>query len=188
VEEPAFLLAVERIVRRIEVQHDPRRRLLMGVQEVLDEQPLDGFVIVDDLVIARDLGRRALQTIERATPGQGVAAIPRPHPSGPHQIPLPGRHSQQRIVPQGVVIVEILVTLGLGQHALSQKLFHRVLDPIRTTMVPEARREATDQPAALRHLPQQQQAAVLRLPSAIKSGHHLPPAQGLKLQLCRTTV
>jgi len=188
VEEPAFLLAVERIVRRVEVEHDPERRLLMSVQEVLDEQPLDGFAIVDDLVIARDLGSRALQAIERTAPGQSVAAIARPHPSVPHQIPLPGRHGQQRIVPQGVVIVEILVALGLGQHALTQKLFHRVLDPIRMTIVPEARREATDQPGPLRHLAQQQQAAVLRLPSAIKGGQHLPPAQGLKLQLCRTTV
>jgi hypothetical protein len=82
----------------------------------------------------------------RIPPGQGVAAIARLHPSGPHQIPPPGRHGQQRIVPQGVVIVEVLVALGLGQHALTQKLFYRVLDPIRTTMVSEARREATDQP------------------------------------------
>ena len=53
VKEPAFLVAVQRVVGRVEVEHDLARRFLMGVEKQLDEQPLDRRSIVVDLVIAR---------------------------------------------------------------------------------------------------------------------------------------
>ena len=49
VEEPAFLMAVQRIVRGIEIEDDLLRRLPMRVQEQIDEQRLDRRRIVADL-------------------------------------------------------------------------------------------------------------------------------------------
>jgi hypothetical protein len=57
VEEPAFLLAVERIVRGVEVEHDLLRSAFVRFEEELDEQRLDRCRAVADLVIARRLGR-----------------------------------------------------------------------------------------------------------------------------------
>ena len=82
VKEPAFLVAVQRVVGRVEVEHDLARRFLMGVEKQLDEQPLDRRSIVVDLVIARPLrlARRMLQTVQRALARQrrrrlGLAAV-----------------------------------------------------------------------------------------------------------------
>lgn len=60
------LLAVDRIVSCIEVEHDLLRRALVRLQEEIDEQRLDRRRIVADLVVARRLGPAQLQTIERS--------------------------------------------------------------------------------------------------------------------------
>ena len=39
VEEPAFLMAVQRIVGGIEIENDLRRRRLVRIEEQVDEQP-----------------------------------------------------------------------------------------------------------------------------------------------------
>ena len=64
-EESAFLVAVQRIVGRIEVEHDLKRRLIVGVEEEIDEQGLDRARIVVDPVVTvltppRALARRNL--------------------------------------------------------------------------------------------------------------------------------
>jgi hypothetical protein len=41
VKEPTFLIAVQRIVRGIQIEDDLLRRLLVGVEEQIDEQSLD---------------------------------------------------------------------------------------------------------------------------------------------------
>ncbi len=41
VEEPALLVAVQRIVSRVQVEHDLLRRLAVRVEKEVDEQPLD---------------------------------------------------------------------------------------------------------------------------------------------------
>ena len=68
VEEPPLLLAVHRIVGRIEIKDDLVRCSLLGLQEQVDEQPLDGHRIVTDLVIARRLQAAQLQPVERDLP------------------------------------------------------------------------------------------------------------------------
>src|SRR6185437_13583864 len=65
VEEPSFLLAVQRIIGRIEIEDDLARRLLMRLQEQLDQQPLDRNRIVADLVIACRLQPAQLQPVQR---------------------------------------------------------------------------------------------------------------------------
>ena len=55
VEEPPFLLAVQRIIGRIKVKNDLPRRALMGLHKQVDQKSLDGGRIVADLVVARGL-------------------------------------------------------------------------------------------------------------------------------------
>ncbi len=117
-----------------------------------------------------------------------MASIPLPHPLGTQQIPLARRQRQQRVVPERVVVVEILVTLDLSQHALGDELAHRVLDPLRPAIVPEAARKAPQQAGPLRHLPEQQQTRIARLATAIERGLDPTTPEALKLQLTRTTV
>jgi len=73
VEEPALLLAVQRIIRRIEVENDLFRRALMRIQEQLDQESLDRYRIVADLVIARRLKLAQLQSVERRLAGNRCA-------------------------------------------------------------------------------------------------------------------
>src|SRR5271165_6572234 len=53
VEEPPLLLAVQRIIRRIEVENDLPGRPRMRLQEQVDQQRPDRDRIVADLVVAR---------------------------------------------------------------------------------------------------------------------------------------
>jgi hypothetical protein len=52
VKEAAFPIAVQRIVGRVEVEHDPTRRFLMRVQKQLYEQLLDRRSTMANLVRA----------------------------------------------------------------------------------------------------------------------------------------
>ena len=54
-EEPALLLPVHRIIGRIKIEDDLGGRLLLRLQEQIDQKALDGDRIVTDLVIARRL-------------------------------------------------------------------------------------------------------------------------------------
>ena len=64
VEEPSFLLAVDRVVGGVEVEDDLTGRRLVRFCEQVDEQPLDRRGIVADLVIARRLRPAQLQPID----------------------------------------------------------------------------------------------------------------------------
>ena len=64
-EEPAFLVSVQRIIRRVEIENDLRRGPPMGLQEHIDEQPLNRRRIVAHLVIARGDRLAQLQTVQR---------------------------------------------------------------------------------------------------------------------------
>jgi hypothetical protein len=52
VEEPPFLMAVQRIVGGVEVENDFPRCLAVCIEEHVDEHVLQGLVIAADLVIA----------------------------------------------------------------------------------------------------------------------------------------
>ena len=65
VEEPAFLVAVQRIVGGIEIENDLRRRTPMRLQEHIDEQRLDCRCVMAHLVIPRRLGAAQLQPVQR---------------------------------------------------------------------------------------------------------------------------
>ena len=72
-EEPAFLIAVQRIVGGIEVEDDLLRCLLVGVEEEIDEQAFDRRRVVADLVVAgRRFGRLSSSRFRVALPASGA--------------------------------------------------------------------------------------------------------------------
>src|SRR6202011_3691193 len=68
VKEPAFLMAVQRVVGGVEIEHDLARRIDVRGEKQLDEQRLDRRPVMAYLVIARPpaLGRLVLQAVQRA--------------------------------------------------------------------------------------------------------------------------
>jgi len=117
-----------------------------------------------------------------------MALIAGPRAGRAGRIALAGRHRQQRIVPQHVVVVEILVAARQRQDPLRHELLDGVLDQRGIPVVREAVREAPQQPRPLRHLPQQQDARVRGDPAPVEAGHHLPPADPLENELLFRTV
>jgi hypothetical protein len=70
VEEPPFLIPVERIVCRVEINRNLGRRRLVRLQEQRHEQALDGSRIVADLVVARRLCAAQFKAVERRLASQ----------------------------------------------------------------------------------------------------------------------
>jgi hypothetical protein len=104
VEEPAFLLPVQRIVRRIQVQDDLRRCLGMCLQEQIDQQPLDRCGVVTDPVIPRCLGPAQLQPVQRALAGDRRAI-------SPAGFELTSQDRHHRVVAQLVVAADVAATM-----------------------------------------------------------------------------
>ncbi len=134
VEEPPLLLAVQRIIGRIEVENDLPRCALMRLHKQVDQKILDGHRIVADLVVARRLQLAQLQPVQRRLAGNRRAILtPR------YELARQYRH--HRIVPQFVVVVEILVAERDPEHALTHQGRDFVLDPFMTPLVVKARRK-----------------------------------------------
>src|SRR5690606_15552793 len=95
---------------------------------------------------------------------------------------------EERIVPQGVVVVEIFVAQGQGEHALAHQRLHRVLDALLIAPVREARRQAARQPQRAIQVAQEQRPAVGTELPAIETRDYLPRTQGLKPKLSLLTV
>ncbi len=76
-EEPSLLLAVQRDVSVVEIQHDLARCALMRLEEKIHQQRIDLCIVAIDLVILRRMPpRRVLQAIERAFAGQRLTVSP----------------------------------------------------------------------------------------------------------------
>ena len=72
-EEPTFLLAVDRVVGGVEVEHDLLRRSLVAIEEDVHEQCFQARRIVIDLVILPGLAPRpVLQPVSVLLPATGA--------------------------------------------------------------------------------------------------------------------
>ena len=115
VEVAALLLAVQRIVGRIEVDHDPDRRLAMSLHEDVDEQTLDGARVVVELVVPvkADLACM-LQPVQRRLAGEHAARLV--------------EHGGERgIKAQRVVVDQVLIAEPEAEDALAQQIGDRCL-------------------------------------------------------------
>ena len=153
VKEPALLMAMQRVVGRVEVENDLSGRPCVRLEEEIDEQGFDRRRVVADLVIARGDLARQLQPVERrlARRRRAVAA-----PS----LQLARQHRHQRVVPKLVVIVKVFVAERDAEHALPDERGDRVLDEPWVPRVAETSREPPNQIQTLVRRAQQQAACV----------------------------
>ena len=108
----------------------PVRRL----HKQVDQKILDGHRIVADLVVARRRKLAQLQPVQRRLAGNRRAILaPR--------CELARQYRHHRIVPQLVVVVEILVAERDPEHPLTDQGYNLMLDPFRTPLVVKARRK-----------------------------------------------
>ena len=98
----------------------------MRVQEEIDEQALDRRRIVADLVIARRFGAAQFQPVQRRLARQRRTVRPL-------RLQLAGQHRQHRVVPQFVVVVQVLIAQRNADHALHHHgldlVFHQLRRP-----------------------------------------------------------
>jgi len=181
VEEAPLLLAVQRIVGRVQIQDDLFGRRRVRLKEKLHKQ-MGRFCRIDsDLLIAICPGllRHAqLQPIQRTLACERSGVLVR----------SVGEHRQQRIVAQIIVVVEILVPERQSIHALREQLAHRVLHPVCGAMVLKARRELLHNACATVYLTQQHCAAVGSDRTAIKTPHDFAAILGVKMNAFSVTL
>jgi hypothetical protein len=165
VKEAAFLMAMQRIVGGIEVEDDPLGRGLVGLEEQLDEQALNRFGIVVDLMVARDAEGRVLEPVERAFAGQRSAVLA---PGGE----LASERRQHRVMAQLIVVDEVLIAERDAEDALRHHRPDAVLDLRPNPHVIEAGCEPFQQPDRPIGRAEQQRPGVRRDLATVKRRHH----------------
>jgi hypothetical protein len=166
VEEAAFLVAVQRVVGGIEIEDDLVRGLLVGFEEEIDEQAFDRSRVVADLVVSRRLHPAQFQPVQRrfARQRRTVRSVRRQ---------LASQHGQHRIMPQFVVVVEVLVSERDAYDALHHHRLDLVFDKIGCPRVGEAGGKALGQPKRPVGLAQQQGTGVRGDRATVEARHHL---------------
>jgi hypothetical protein len=153
-------------IGRIKVQHQFLGRLLEGGDELLYEHPMDGH--------RRGAVCLALQPAKGGAAGQRFAAL---------HSRLPGQ-----IVPQGVVVIEILVTQRQPVDALPQQIGHRVGDETRIAPVLENPGQRRGKPHSAIRLPQEHHPAITGDIAAGKTRLNFAAIKAWKTKVCLCTL
>ena len=130
VKEPALLMAVQRVVGRVEVENDLFGRPSVRLEEQVDEQGLDRRRVVADLLGSGWRLARQFQPVERRLAGDRRAILA-------PGLELARQHRHQRVVAKLVVIVQVLVAERDAEHALPDQRGDGVLDEPRVSRVAE---------------------------------------------------
>jgi hypothetical protein len=175
-------MPVQGHVGGIEVEHDLPRRRSMGVQEQIHEQRLDRGGVVADAMVAAGLARGGvLEAVQGALAGQRRAArAPR--------LQLAGEHGQHRVVPQPVVVHQVLVAERDAEHALADQGGDLVLHALRRPRVAEAGGEAPHQAGGAIGGPEQQRASVGGDGAAVEARDHGAACYRCEVEQRRATL
>jgi hypothetical protein len=153
----------------------------MSIEEQLDEEAFDGFGIVADLVVSRGFGTAQFQPVQRRFAGQRRTV-------GSLRLQLAGQHGQNRIMPQFIVVVQILVAKGNADDALHHHGLDVVLNQPRCPGVGKAGGKALGQPDRPVGLAQQQGTGIRGDRAAVETGNHLAATQRGKFEQRRATL
>ena len=190
--ETAFLEAMQLDVAGVHVQDKPLGDLaLLGINELLDKEPLDSGAVSNDLLVARIRARvrgRQLQPIERALAGQRVLPVLLATSRRSRRLSLAHGGRQQGVSPKRVVVVEVLVAKAEAQHALPHQVLDGVLDQLCVPVIGEALREPRGDPRPAVKLAEQQRPCIRGNSTRVKRGHDCPLPKRLELKLRRDTV
>src|SRR6266496_6377782 len=102
------------------------------------------------------------------------------HPLLSQRIGLAAGHSQERVQPQALVIINVLVLQGRSENALAQHLLHRVVHPDGVALVVKTFRQLRRQAEVDIDLAQQERAGVGGEGAAGEIGLHAAGAQVIK--------
>jgi hypothetical protein len=185
VKETAQLMPVQRIVGRVQIQHDRLARLGGERQKRIDKPVFQLPMPRRDLLIAalrRSSHRRQFQAIERAFAGQRLATVTRIDAILARRVGLADQDRQQWIGTQPVVVVEVFIAQRQAEDTLLEQLFDRVFDLLGVTVIVETSRQPGQQTAPRLDLPQQQRTSVRADRATVESGRDLPRCQGMKFK------
>jgi hypothetical protein len=153
----------------------------MGLQKQVDEQRLDHRRIVADLVIAGRQRPAQLEPVQRRLAGHRSAIIA-------PGFQLAGQDRHHRVVPELVVIDQVLIAQRHSEHPLPDQRLDRVLDQLLPTGVAETGREAANQSDRPVRRPKQQRSSVRSDASAVERRHHRTAFNRYKSKQIRHTV
>jgi hypothetical protein len=171
-EEPLFLVTVQRQIGGIEIEDDLPGWLGEGFKEQVEQKAIDGVRIAVDLFVASGFGGASLEAIQGALAGQGLVGVP-----------FAGEQAEQGIVAPLVMIVEIFVAEGEAVDSLGEHLFDGVLDVARVAVIAEAGGEAGQEVEFGGGLAQEQGSAVGGGGRAAEVGNHRPAVVRRKREL-----
>jgi hypothetical protein len=166
VEELAFLVAMQRIVGGIEVKRDLFWRLLVGVEEEIDEQAFDCRGVVADFMIARWLGAAQFQPVQRRFAGQWRTVAPL-------RLQLARQHGKHRVTAQVVMVVQVLIAQGDTDDALHHHGLNLMLHQFRTACIGEAGGKPLGQLDRPVGLAEQQGAGIRGDRATVEARHHV---------------
>ncbi len=144
VEEPALLMAVQRVVGGVEVEDDlsgrpsPCRSPCVRLEEEVDEQRLDRRSVVADLLVAGGDLAREFQPVQRRLAGNRRAILAL-------GLQLARQHRHQRIVAKLVMVVQVLIAERDAVHALPDQRGDGMLNEPRVSGVAETSRKPSNQ-------------------------------------------
>jgi hypothetical protein len=164
VEQRQLLMAMHRIERVVDVERDRGRYAPVALAELVHHgrhQPGD-----------LELRRRILQPRHRRLRAQGIAALRQ----------TAHRHLEDRIVPQRIAIVGVLVARSDRQHPKPEHLGKRVLDALGLAPLPDARSEPIGQAKLPLHAAKQKNARVRRKLTAIEAHAQFLAANRWKIE------
>ena len=181
VEEPFLLMAVQRIVGGVEVEHDLPGRPGVRLEEEIDKQRLDRRRLMADLLVAGGRRPRQLEPVQRRFPRDRRAILA-------PGFELAGQRRHHRVVTKIVVVVQILVAERDAEHALPDERGDRVLDEPRVSGVAETFREPANQIQPAIRSAQKKSACIRSQRSAVEFGNHGPTFDPSKQARFRATL
>jgi hypothetical protein len=168
-------MPVQRVVGGVEVECDLRRRLVVGIEKQIDEQPLHGVSIGGDLVVAGGLGRAAFQPVQRTLAGQGRAV-------GAAGSEFLCEHRHDRVIAEFVMVIEVLIAQCDGDHTLHYQCCHRVFGVGWIAAVLEAGSETLGEVQHTVGRTQQQRASIRADAPAVEGRNHRAAFNACKLE------
>ena len=134
-----------------------------------------------DLAVPVGAGGAVLKPVERALAGQRRAGRP-------PRLELAGQDRHHRVVPQPVVVDQVLVPQGDPDHPLADHCRDSMLDPRRVPAVREAGREPLDQADRAVGRAEQQRAGIRGHRPAVECRHHRATLDRSKSERSRATL
>jgi hypothetical protein len=103
---------------------------------------------------------RQLQTVQRALARQGTAIVMITASTLTRRISQIAEQRQQRILAQGIVVIEVFITQRQSHHALLDQRLYSMLDLHRVSMIDKTAGQAFQNMGALFNFTQQQSTTV----------------------------